>query len=131
MIFEHILEWIIPYLYGALEMVGVAIIVIGSVRALVAFILSKFNFEDEDVKIQLAQALALSLEFKLGAEILKTVTTRTIAELTVLSIIVILRVILSFVIHWEIKTSHEDKMKKARELEVAMKQEQHNQMQDK
>lgn len=130
MIFEHILEWIIPYFYGALEMVGVAIIVIGSIRALVAFILSKFNFEDEDVKIQLAQALALALEFKMAAEILKTVTTRTIDELVVLSIIVILRVILTFVIHWEIKTSHEEKMKKAKELEVAIRKEHHQQMQE-
>lgn len=128
--FTTLLETMIPPLYGALELIGVLIIFVGSIRALIAFILSRFNFEDEDVKIQLAQALALALEFKMAAEILKTVILHTVEELTVLSIIVILRVILTFVIHWEIKTSHEEKLKKARELEVSIKKVQHEQMQD-
>lgn len=116
-----ILMMIIPPISGVLELIGVLIISIGSLRALIAFIGSRFNFGDEEVKLELAQSLALSLEFKLGAEILKSVIVRQIEEFILLFAIVILRVILTFVIHWEIKTTHEDKKMKEKELEMAIK----------
>ena len=39
----------------------------------------------------------------MGGEILKTVITRDIDEMYVLAAIIVLRAILTFVIHWEIK----------------------------
>ena len=122
-----LLTLIIPVISGTLELIGVGIITIGSLRALIAFIGSKFNFGDEEVKLQLAQSLALSLEFKLGAEILKSVIVRDVEEFILLFAIVVLRVILTFVIHWEIKTTHEDKKMKVRELEMAIKQDKRDQ----
>lgn len=127
MIIEHFLKYLIPYIYGVLEFVGVAVIAIGGIRAVTALLASRFSFEDEDVKLQLAQSLALALEFKLGAEILKTVTTKDLEELAVLSIVVVLRVIMTFVIHWKIKSTHEEKKKKAQDLELAIREEKHRQ----
>jgi uncharacterized membrane protein len=46
----------------------------------------------------------LALEFKLASEIIKTAIVRDIAEIYVLGAIIIIRVILTLVIHWEIKT---------------------------
>lgn len=87
----------------SLELIGILIIVIGSIRAVYKVIINKFSFNDNSIKIILGEALALSLEFKLGGEIIKTVVVRSMDELIILGIIVLLRVILTFVIHWEVE----------------------------
>lgn len=107
MIIEEFLIRIIPYITGFLEGIGVFIIVLGSIESLFKLVKSRFDFGDEDLKIEFAKALALSLEFKLAAEILKTVVVRTLDEFIILSAIVVLRVVITFVLHWEIKTSEE------------------------
>lgn len=107
MIIEDFLIKIIPYFTGFLEAIGVLIIMMGSVESLYQLIVTKFNFDNEDLKIKFAKALALSLEFKLAAEILKTVVVRTLDEFIILSAIVVLRVVITFVLHWEIKSSGE------------------------
>lgn len=104
MAIEIFLEKTIPYITGILETIGVFIIVFASLKTFIKFIKNKFDFNDESLKIELAKGLALSLEFKLAAEILKTVIIRTLDEFIILSAVVVLRVVLTFVIHWEIKT---------------------------
>lgn len=107
MIIEEFLIKIIPYITGALESVGVFIIVLGSIESVIKLVKSRFDFGDEELKLEFARALALSLEFKLAAEILKTVVVRTLDEFFILSAIVVLRVVITFVLHWEIKSSEE------------------------
>ncbi|MEG0274740.1 MAG: DUF1622 domain-containing protein [Longicatena sp.] len=64
--------------------------------------------EDEHpIRIELSNALALGLEFKMGAEILKTVLVRNISEIYVLGAIILLRALLSLMIHFEIKAEKE------------------------
>lgn len=99
---ESFLELFIPYITGFLETIGVIIITIASIKAIIGFIKSGFDFGNENLKIELAKALALSLEFKLAAEILKTVIIRTLDEFLILAAITFLRIIISFVIHWEV-----------------------------
>lgn len=53
--------------------------------------------------IGLGKTLALALEFKMGAEIVKTVIVRDLTELGILAIVITLRAILYLLIHWEIK----------------------------
>lgn len=62
------------------------------------------------IKIEFAQSLTLALEFKLGAEILKTVIVRSMDEMYILAAIIVLRAILAFVIHWEMKADLESKI---------------------
>lgn len=116
--FEEILHIIVPPLTAILEIIGVLIIGLGSAKALYWFIKDGFRFENESLKLLLAQALALSLEFKLGAEILKTVLVRTTDEFIVLAAIVMLRVVMTFVIHWEIRSTNEDRKKEEQELRI-------------
>lgn len=120
--FHHLLEMVVPFISSILELIGVLFIALGSLKAIRDLIRSRFNFGNEDTKLSLAQSLALALEFKMGAEILKTITVRTMDELMILAAIVLIRVVLTFVIHWEIKTTHEDK--KLQVHEVKLKQEQ-------
>lgn len=52
----------------------------------------------------MANGLATSLEFKMAAEILKTVLVRDLNELVVLGAVVLLRALLSLLIHFEMKS---------------------------
>ena len=103
MIIHHFLETIIPYITGSLEAMGVFIITLAAVRGIFRLFKSKFNFRDDDVAISFAKAMSLSLEFKLAAEIINTVIIRTVDEFIILAAVAILRVVLTFVLHWELK----------------------------
>lgn len=100
-----LLVLIIPNLAAIIELIGVVVVVYGVIRSLYLFIFSGGNLMASDPKLDLAKALAYSLEFKLAAEILKSVVIQTLDEFIILAAIVVLRVILTFVIHWEIESS--------------------------
>lgn len=101
---EHILHQLVPIIVHIVEAMGVFIITLGAIKAFGKFIITGFNFSDHHIKLDLAKALALGLEFKMGAEILKTLLIRNFDELIILASIVVLRSILTFVIHWEISS---------------------------
>ena len=89
---------------SSLELIGIIIIVIGSVRALIRLIQSLFNKHPFHVVVDLGKALSLALEFKMGAEIIKTVIIHNLEELAILGVVIIIRALLAFIIHWEIRS---------------------------
>ena len=91
-----------------LELIGIVIIVIGSVKAIIKVFSKIRNKETPNVMIALGRSLALALEFKMGAEIVNTVIIRDLRELVVLAIVIALRAILAALIHWEIKNERKD-----------------------
>lgn len=101
---EHIINMIIPIVIEVLELMGTTVIIISGIKAFYKYFESLFKQTNYSIKVDLAQALALALEFKLGGEILKTVVVRTLDEMYILAAIILLRAILTFVIHWEIKS---------------------------
>lgn len=105
MILERILSQMVPIIVHLMEFMGVFIITLGAIKAFGKYALRLFDFSDDNIKLELARALALGLEFKMGAEILKTLLIRTLDELIILASIVVLRFILTFIIHWEISSS--------------------------
>ncbi|MDO4779139.1 MAG: DUF1622 domain-containing protein [Tissierellia bacterium] len=105
-----------PIVITSLELIGITIITIGSIRAVYVILRNRLCFDSSTIKIILGEAMALSLEFKLGAEIIKTVVVQSMDELLILCIIVVLRVILTFVIHWEVKNAGIAKNKCERKL---------------
>lgn len=114
---EHLIEFIVPNIAHLLELIGVFIVGYSALKAFFKYALRFFIFTDETIKIEFSQALAMALEFKLGAEILKTLVIRTKDELLILASIVILRAALTLIIHWEIesdsKRANHTKEKKA------------------
>lgn len=102
---HHLLELFIPNLASMIELIGILVIIYGVVRSIILFVLSGGNLMASDPKIDLARALSYSLEFKLAAEILKSVLIQTLDEFIILAAIVVLRVILTYVIHWELESS--------------------------
>lgn len=101
---------VIPNLAAIIEIIGVLVIIYGVIRSIYFFLLSRGNLMASDPKLDLAKALAYSLEFKLAAEILKSVIIQTLDEFIILAAIVVLRVILTIVIHWEIESSEKSKL---------------------
>lgn len=101
---EEIIHILIPIVINVLELMGTTVIIIAGVKSFYRYIVSLFKGTNYSIKVDLAQALALALEFKLGGEILKTVIVRSLDEMYILAAIILLRAILTFVIHWEIKS---------------------------
>jgi uncharacterized membrane protein len=100
---EEILTTVISFMIPVLEMMGVFVVAVGAAQSFFKYLKSGFKADNTELKLGFAETLAMALEFKMGGEILKTVITKTINEMWVLAAIIILRAILTFVIHWEIK----------------------------
>ena len=104
-----------------LEIIGIIVIIVGAIRVIVLMYINEKNKKNHsgkhyNIKINLANALALGLEFKMGAEIIKTVIIKEVSELLILGAIIILRALLAILIHWEIKVASKDEKAK-QELE--------------
>ena len=100
---EEFMTKYIPILVNILEFMGVIVISIGSFKAFYHYI-KKILFKiDISIKHQFATAMATGLEFKLAAEILKTVIVKKLDELFILGAVFLLRVFMTFIIEWEIK----------------------------
>jgi len=100
---EHAISPILAILIPICELMGITVVAISTLSAFGRYIRMLVTREVSDIKFRLASGLALSLEFKMAAEILKTVQVRSFEELTVLGIVIALRALLSFLIHFEMK----------------------------
>ena len=99
--YESFLHFVAEFAVCTLELVGILIIIVGSAKAIVHLFANAKH--KHNIIVDLGKTLALSLEFKMGAEIVNTVIVRDLAELGTLAIVIALRAILSLLIHWEIK----------------------------
>ena len=101
--FEGIVQLIVPEIIGIIELMGIFIIIVGSIKAFIMYIKSLTKHIHYPIKLSLGNALALGLEFKMGSEILKTVMIKDIDEIMILGAIIVLRALLSILIHYEVK----------------------------
>ena len=95
-----------------MELFGVCVLVSTAVRCFM-----KWIQKDAGIRLTLAQGIALALEFKMGGEVLRTVVVREWAELGILGAIIVLRGVLTFLIHWEIK-NEESALEKEKSAQV-------------
>jgi len=98
---ESIFYSIVQYGILLLEAMGVGTIIVTAILCVYRAIRG-----GKLVRLQLAQGIALALEFKLGGEVLRTVVVREWQELLILGAVIVLRAALTLLIHWEIK--HEE-----------------------
>ena len=110
-ILEEILTYVVQFSVTVLEFFGVFILVYTAVRCFISW-----TRKDHFVRLDLAQGIALALEFKLGGEVLRTVITRDRDELFILGAIILLRGVLTFLIHWEIKNEEKALAKSSADL---------------
>ena len=104
--YKTILTFIAEFTVLSLELIGICIIAIGSVRAICHVLKTLKKKQPINIVVELGKTLALALEFKMGAEIVNTVIIRDLEELGILAIVIALRAILAILIHWEISSEH-------------------------
>jgi uncharacterized membrane protein len=102
-VLENLVEMCLEVLIPLCELIGIGVVAVSVIKAFCGYVHSLITRLPCDVKIQLANGLGLSLEFKMAAEILKTVVVRELSELLVLGIVIVLRGLISLLIHFEMK----------------------------
>ena len=95
---ELSLTYVVEFCTVLLELFGVIVLVYTAIKGFISWIR-----HESSLRLDLAQGIALSLEVKMGSEVLRTVVVREWAELGILGAIILLRGLLTFLIHWEIK----------------------------
>ena len=83
-VLEGVVHLIVPEIIGLIEIMGIIVIIVGSIKGFYMYASSLISGKHYPIKLALGNSLALGLEFKMGAEILKTVTIRTIDEIMIL-----------------------------------------------
>ncbi|MBR6570127.1 MAG: DUF1622 domain-containing protein [Clostridia bacterium] len=105
---EHNFEHLVRFCILLIELAGIAVIVISMIRGFIGFIR-----KDEHTRISLAQGIMLGLEFKIGSEVLRSVIVTTWNELGTLAAIILLRSLLTLLLHWEIDVEEKREREKA------------------
>ena len=96
------IEWILPYMISLLEIIGIFIVFWSGIHGFWQYFQNTFMKKKFDLQSNLAKGLAMGLEFKMAAEILRTVLIQNLEELYMLGAVILLRALLSILIHYEI-----------------------------
>ena len=96
--FEFIVEWAVLLC----EVIGVVMIVLTAIRGVIAWIR-----KNPHARLIAAEGLAIALTFKMGGEVLRTVIVREWQELLILGAVVLLRVVMAVIIHFEIRSERQ------------------------
>ena len=105
-VLHNFMETFLPYAISAFEIIGIFVVCFSGLHAFWQYCQNTFMKRRFDLQANFAKGLAVGLEFKMAAEILKTVLVREWEELLVLGAVIILRALLSFLIHFEMKENH-------------------------
>ena len=109
---EHNFENLVKICILLIELAGIAVIAISMVRGFIGFIR-----KNPHTRIELAQGIMLGLEFKIGSEVLRSVIVTTWNELGTLAAIILLRSLLTLLLHWEIGEEEKREKEEAAKLE--------------
>ena len=102
---EELFNKYLPILVHLFEIMGIFILTLGVFTAFYNYILKRFFKKNIDIKYEFADVMITTLDFKLAAEILKTVTIKSMDELILLASVFIIRVIMTFVLEKEMKNN--------------------------
>ena len=103
-ILEQLMHDWLPVLIHIIEIIGIFIIVTGVFKAFVQYLKGlSANNNNFGLRHDLGTAMVTGLEFKMAAEILRTVIVRTKDEIIMLGAIIVLREILFFFINKDMK----------------------------
>ena len=110
----HIFETAVRYAALGIELIGLLTVVGAVARAVYAQLT-----HNRRVRLDLAEGIALALEFKLGAELLRTLIVHELSDLLIIGAVVVLRAAMTFLIQWEIhlEKKHEKEETEAEKAE--------------
>lgn len=99
-----LVDIILPYIISYLELIGIVVITFGAAYSFYCCLRAAINGSKTKYRLLLLDAMALGLEFKMAAEILKTVLIHTFEELFMLAAVILLRTVITLIIHFEMKS---------------------------
>ena len=102
---ERVLEWVVPIC----EIIAIIVILISVGTAFFFYIRNLFTPDERDVKIDLMSGMGLGLEFAMAAEILKTLEYHNLESILLLGGVILIRVILALMIHYELNGHSREK----------------------
>lgn len=102
---NNAIEIVLPYIISILEIMGIIIVAYSAIRAFYQYIVNTFRHKNYDLQYLFATGLVTALEFKMAAEILKTVLVREMSELVILGAIIVLRALVTILLKFEIRSS--------------------------
>jgi len=112
-VLDTIIGFVLPFIIHILELMGVAIICFGAIRSIITYFKMQIRsasgrrLSDSqgagNVKVMLGSSLELGLEYKMGAEIIKTILVRDLSEIWILGAVIVLRAMLFVLIHFEMR----------------------------
>jgi len=85
-----------------LELFGVVVLLYTGIRCFINWCKHR-----RGVRLELAKGIALALGFKMGGEVLRTVIVQDWIELGILGAVVLLRMLMTAMIRWELKDEGE------------------------
>lgn len=103
---EHLHELLhicVGYTVFAFEVIGIIMLIVVGIKGL----MNVFK-KDPEAGLKLSEGMGLALQFLMFGEILNTVTAGTLADILHVGGIVVLRVALTVVTHWELKNHKEE-----------------------
>lgn len=108
-IFHNLIEDFLPFVISILEIMGILVVAWSAIKAFWEYIQNTFFHKNLNLQYHFAKGLATGLEFKMAGEILNTVLIREIDELYILGAVILLRALLSILIHFELKETGKEK----------------------
>ncbi|MBO5908453.1 MAG: DUF1622 domain-containing protein [Clostridia bacterium] len=108
-VFHNLIENFLPFIISILEIMGILVVGWSAIKAFWEYIQNTFFHKRLNLQYNFAQGLATGLEFKMAGEILNTVLIREIDELYILGAVILLRALLSILIHFELKETGKKK----------------------
>ncbi len=104
---ESILAWVVPIC----EIIAIIVILIAVSIAFFFYVRNLFTPASRDIKIDLMSGMSLGIEFAMAAEILKTLQKQDLEQLLLLGGVILIRVVLALMIHFELR-GHSPKKEK-------------------
>jgi len=101
--FEGVIDTLLNIATNVIYLIGGGVITFGAVLVVIRFLQCKLKdpYKPSCVTRYLSGYLTLSLEFFIGAEIIKTVVTRTYEEFSLLILVIISRGLFSLILYLE------------------------------
>ena len=95
---------ILPVIIALIELIGIIIITVACLKAFYEYIrCSIYKKSVETLRHNLGISMVIGLEFKMAAEILRTLLVREFSEILILGGIIILRALLTYLIKMDIR----------------------------
>ena len=114
-VLHSIIEHFLPYAISVFEIIGIFVVCCSGVKGFWQYCQNSFMKKKVNIQMNLAKGLAVGLEFKMAAEILKTVLLQSLDEIYMLGAVILLRALLSLLIHFELHTFKKQKEQIANE----------------